>query len=92
MYYQILDEQRRNILPKLAAWKDEYVLSGGTALALQINHRDSVDFGFLQNTKLIQKNCTNRFEKSFRLIKYKKSKKRKIHSPFLSIAIFSSAL
>ncbi|MBU1118554.1 nucleotidyl transferase AbiEii/AbiGii toxin family protein [Patescibacteria group bacterium] len=46
MHYEILDKKRKNILPKLATWKNEYVLVGGTALALQMNHRDSIDFDF----------------------------------------------
>ena len=29
-------------------WKNEYYLAGGTALALQIGHRDSVDFDFFK--------------------------------------------
>ncbi len=46
MHYNILDEKRRAILPKLSELKSEFYLAGGTALALQIGHRDSVDFDF----------------------------------------------
>lgn len=47
MCWSILDEQRRAILPRLAICRDEgFYLAGGTALALQIGHRDSVDFDF----------------------------------------------
>ncbi|MFP4515034.1 MAG: nucleotidyl transferase AbiEii/AbiGii toxin family protein [Parcubacteria group bacterium] len=48
MFYEILDKKRINILPKLAYFKDEYYLAGGTALALQIGHRDSIDFDFFK--------------------------------------------
>jgi len=42
----ILSEERRNILPSFISWKDEFYLAGGTALAFQIGHRESVDFDF----------------------------------------------
>ena len=46
MHYDILDENRKNILPLLDKLKDTFYLAGGTALALQIGHRDSIDFDF----------------------------------------------
>jgi len=46
MYYSILDQKRINILPLLGLLDDKWYLAGGTALALQIGHRDSVDFDF----------------------------------------------
>ena len=49
MYWSILDEQRRSILPALDFVRGEgFYLAGGTALALQIGHRDSVDFDFFK--------------------------------------------
>ncbi|MBA3013100.1 MAG: nucleotidyl transferase AbiEii/AbiGii toxin family protein [Desulfobacula sp.] len=33
-------------MPQLASLKNEFYLAGGTALALQIGHRDSIDFDF----------------------------------------------
>ncbi len=50
MHWEILDKNRTEILPLLAEFKDQFYLAGGTALALQLGHRDSVDFDFfLQN-------------------------------------------
>ncbi|HEY4514982.1 MAG TPA: nucleotidyl transferase AbiEii/AbiGii toxin family protein [Candidatus Paceibacterota bacterium] len=46
MHYEILDKQRRDMLPLLSDLKSDYYLAGGTALALQFGHRDSVDFDF----------------------------------------------
>jgi predicted nucleotidyltransferase component of viral defense system len=46
MFYDILDSKRKSILPLLAAFKSDFYLAGGTALALQIGHRDSMDFDF----------------------------------------------
>jgi len=44
MHLEILDEQRKAIFTKLAAFKGAGYLAGGTALALQIGHRISYDF------------------------------------------------
>lgn len=46
MFYDILDEKRIEILPLFQPLKDRFYLAGGTGLALQIGHRDSVDFDF----------------------------------------------
>jgi predicted nucleotidyltransferase component of viral defense system len=46
MFYNILDQKRINILPLLKDLKKGFYLAGGTGLALQIGHRDSVDFDF----------------------------------------------
>jgi len=46
MNYDILDQKRKDILPLLKAFKEDFYLAGGTGLALQIGHRDSTDFDF----------------------------------------------
>jgi predicted nucleotidyltransferase component of viral defense system len=47
MYWDILDEPRKKILPVLSfARSHGFYLAGGTALALQLGHRLSVDFDF----------------------------------------------
>lgn len=46
MFYKILDKERLAILPLLKTLKKDFYLAGGTALSLQIGHRDSVDFDF----------------------------------------------
>lgn len=49
MHWEILDAQRRAFLPALAWAREEgFYLAGGTALALQIGHRDSIDFDFFK--------------------------------------------
>ncbi len=42
----ILDNNRKTLLPLLKEFKNEFYLAGGTALALQLGHRISVDFDF----------------------------------------------
>ena len=41
---EILDKERIKILSLLKIFKDDFYLAGGTGLALQIGHRESVDF------------------------------------------------
>ncbi len=40
----ILDNERKRVFAKLKSFEGEWVLAGGTALALQIGHRKSIDF------------------------------------------------
>lgn len=51
MHWNILDEERKKILPILKpfSFTEGFYLAGGTGLALQIGHRDSVDFDFFKN-------------------------------------------
>lgn len=46
MHLEVLDAQRRKVFSRLPEFPG-YYLAGGTALALQIGHRVSVDFDFL---------------------------------------------
>ena len=48
MFYNILDKERIDVLPKLSFLKDRFYLAGDTGLALQLGHRDSVDFDFFK--------------------------------------------
>lgn len=52
MFYDILDKKRLNILLLLRNFKKDFYLAGGTALALQIGHRDSIDFDFFTPTDI----------------------------------------
>lgn len=46
MHYEVLNEERKLLLPLLRAFKERFYLAGGTGLALQIGYRVSVDFDF----------------------------------------------
>ncbi len=46
MHYEILDARRQGLLPQLAMFKQQFYLAGGTGLALQLGHRESIDFDF----------------------------------------------
>lgn len=46
IFYDILDKKRLKLLPLFKFFKKDFYLGGGTALSLQIGHRDSLDFDF----------------------------------------------
>jgi hypothetical protein len=47
LHWDILDEKRKSILPLLKRVSEQgFYLAGGTGLALQLGHRDSIDFDF----------------------------------------------
>jgi hypothetical protein len=56
----VLDSKRKNLLPYLKEFKNEFYLAGGTALALQIGHIKSINFDFFSLGKFevekLQKN------------------------------------
>jgi hypothetical protein len=43
----VLPERQRLFWPELAEVSDSFVLCGGTAIALQLGHRSSLDFDFI---------------------------------------------
>lgn len=57
IYLEILDKKREEIFAKLSSFKDYGYLAGGTALALQIKHRKSLDFDVF-----VKKPITNYFK------------------------------
>ena len=72
MHYEILDEERQKVLPLLKRWKEKYYLAGGTSLALQIGHRDSIDFDFFTKDDIDTQNLFTEIEENFRGAKIEK--------------------
>lgn len=64
-HLESLDETRRRLLPEIAKAGTDFYLVDGTALALQIGHRDSIDFDFFTqetfDTKRLFQNCEHIF-------------------------------
>ncbi|MEK7526452.1 MAG: nucleotidyl transferase AbiEii/AbiGii toxin family protein [Patescibacteria group bacterium] len=55
LFTQALDKSRLEVYGKLKEFSDGFVLAGGTALMLQINHRKSFDFDLFTERKLSKK-------------------------------------
>ena len=71
IYLEILDKQRQTIAKKLNQVVSGGYLSGGTALALQIGHRTSLDFDFFVKKPLgrgLLKKCREIFGDKVKVI------------------------
>src|SRR3989344_1475856 len=66
MFYDILDKKRLDILPRLNVFKKDFYLAGETALALQLGHRDSVDFDFFSEKDFDTKKLFERLREIFK--------------------------
>lgn len=55
MYSEILNENQRQLLPAMARFRREYYLVGGTAIALHIGHRRSIDFDMFKSAPISHK-------------------------------------
>jgi hypothetical protein len=55
MRLELLDKKRLGVLQKLIPFATDFVLGGGTALALQIAHRKSYDFDFFSSSQIPKK-------------------------------------
>lgn len=65
MFYNILDKKRLDLLPLFKNFKKDFYLGGGTALALQIGHRDSLDFDFFKEGDIDTQKLFARLEEFF---------------------------
>lgn len=55
MHLEILSKEQLELLPILAQFKREYYLVGGTAIALHIGHRESIDFDLFKYSAIRKK-------------------------------------
>ena len=55
MHSEILNEQQVQLLPLMAQFQREYYLVGGTAIALYIGHRRSIDFDLFKPSAINHK-------------------------------------
>ena len=55
MHQKILSDNQKEILPVVHAFKKDFYLVGGTAIALQLGHRSSIDFDLFSFNHLKRK-------------------------------------
>ncbi len=55
MHLEILSKEQIELLPVLSQFKREYYLVGGTAIALHIGHRESIDFDLFKEKNIRKK-------------------------------------
>ena len=63
MHLEILNEQQHQLLPLLSKFKNEFYMVGGTAIALHIGHRMSIDFDLFKKGSIKPKRIVDKFNK-----------------------------
>jgi hypothetical protein len=61
LYKEVLNQEQLNLLPLLKDFRKRFYLVGGTAIALQIGHRRSIDFDLFTDSSLRPKNILDKF-------------------------------
>ncbi len=69
MHLEILNKEQKDLLPILSQFKREYYLVGGTAIALHIGHRESIDFDLFKEKDIRKKDVYSKLK----IIEYKVS-------------------
>ncbi len=71
IYYQVLSEETKKILPIFKIIKKDFYLAGGTGLALQLGHRKSYDLDFFNGKYFSSSNLFQKIQKSskFKILK-----------------------
>jgi hypothetical protein len=64
MHPEVLNEQQQKLLPLLSKFKNEFYMVGGTAIALHIGHRLSIDFDLFKNGIIKPKSIIDKFKKN----------------------------
>jgi len=64
MHSEILTTEQQELLPLIKVFSKNYYLVGGTAIALYIGHRRSIDFDLFTNQDIKRKSIGNLIDKS----------------------------
>lgn len=64
MYKEILNDKQKELLPLMAKFRREYYLVGGTAIALHVGHRCSIDFDMFKLSAINHKKNLERINES----------------------------
>ena len=69
MHLSVLNRKQKELLKKIGFLKNYgFYLAGGTALALQIEHRTSLDFDFYTKKKFDSQKLREEFDKRFKTV------------------------
>ena len=67
MHEEVLLSKQKTLLPLVKVFSDKFCLIGGTAVALQLGHRTSVDFDLLTTSDLKTSDIRNQIGKSYQI-------------------------
>lgn len=73
IHTEILDQKRINLLPSISVLACDFYLAGGTALALQLGHRDSIDFDFFTDKPINTEQLWTKIKAQFSSIPLQKT-------------------
>ena len=62
MHLEILSKEQNELLPILSQFKRKYYLVGGTAIALHIGHRESLDFDLFKEKSIRKKDVFSKLK------------------------------
>ena len=62
MYPDVLSKEQKELLPLISLFKREFYLVGGTAIALQIGHRRSIDFDLFKMSTFVSAKVLRKIE------------------------------
>lgn len=66
---RILTKKQKELVPLVAEMNSRFYLVGGTALALQMGHRRSIDFDLFSNKSFDNKMIVKKIEERFKINK-----------------------
>ena len=64
MHIEVLTDKQRELLPLIKLFSGDFYLVGGTAIALHIGHRRSIDFDLFTSGTIKRKSIKNQIKKS----------------------------
>jgi len=64
MHSEVLTNEQRELLPLIKSFSKDYYLVGGTAIALYLGHRRSIDFDLFTTRDIKRKSIRNLIDKS----------------------------
>ena len=64
MHIEVLTDKQRELLPLIKLFSGDFYLVGGTAIALHIGHRRSIDFDLFTQNTIKRKSIKNQIKKS----------------------------
>lgn len=67
MHHDVLDPKQRELLPLIISFAPQFYLVGGTALALQYGHRQSIDFDLFSDTAFDNQAVRNKVRRKYRI-------------------------
>lgn len=65
MYFQILSNKQEDLLPAISDFSSDFHLVGGTAIALQLGHRRSIDYDLFANRPFKSEQVLDKFRKIY---------------------------